>query len=297
MVPFTGLGANGGYRGDAWLRNRIAVFKMFVLPALMAQTKREFILWVSWRPEEQYNRLVQDFKRSLDKLRGLTTVFTFNGLCFWDDKYPDAQASDRLRKNLAYTLPKLSGFVGDSEWVYLTIQPSDDIYANDTVERLQAIEPGKKAIGFRHGYVMNYATKEVAEYNPTTLSPFTTIIFPKDKFLNPLEHYRYIGPYRSHEYVFDHLPGTFLEGRGYMVGTHGENISTTWNIPYKGREILGEEREKIWLRFACWDADPIIVHRHLRLWLRVIINALPRPLQKLFKTIYHLIRNAYYAVR
>lgn len=294
--PFTGLGSNEGYRGDAWLKNRIAIFKRFVLPSLMAQTKREFILWVSWRPQEKNNPIVKEFKRSLDGLRGLTTVFTYSGLCFWDDKYPEQVASERLKRALSMTLPQLAGFVSDAEWVYLTIQPSDDIYATDVVEKLQSVPPGRKALGFHHGYVMNYATKEVAEYNPTTLSPFTTIIFPRETFLDPKEHYQYTGPYSSHEYVFSHVQGEYLDGRKYLVGTHGENISTTWNIPYKGREILGSEKEKIWLEFACWDADPIVIHRRMRLVLRMLINLFPRPIQTILKTTYHVIRKIYYVI-
>lgn len=297
-VPFTGLGLHGGYRGDKWLRNRIQVFKRFVVPSLMAQTDRNFLLWVSWRPEEKENPQVKDLKRSLEGLRGLTTVFTYHGLCFWDDKYPDHEAEKRLRRSLALSLPSLRSHVEGSEWVYLTIQPSDDMYASNSFARIKAVESSeKRAIGFKHGYVMNYATKEVAEYDPDTLSPFTTIVFPVEKFTDPKAHYSHIGPYKSHEYVFDGKEPVYLEGRGYCVGVHGENISTAWSIPYKKREILGEEKERIWLKFGCWDADPVIIHKRMRLLLRNVYNLLPRSVQSLAKSLYHSVREIYVNAR
>ncbi|GAF73917.1 unnamed protein product, partial [marine sediment metagenome] len=64
------------------------------------------------------------------------------------------------------------------------------------------VEPKDKlAMGFKPGYIMNYCTGEVAEYNPETNPPFYTIIFPVDKFLNPYNHIDYTGPYESHEYI------------------------------------------------------------------------------------------------
>lgn len=245
--------------------------------------------WVSWRPQEKTNPLVIEFKKTLDRMRGLTTVFTFNGLCFWDDKYPDHIASERLKRSLSMTLPKLSGLVGDSKWVYLTIQPSDDIYCVNAVESLHSVKPEEKAIGWKKGYVMNYATKEVAEYNPDTLPPFTTIIFPTETFLDPIKHYKYIGPYKSHEYVKDHLKLETLEGRGFMVGTHGYNISTTYVHPYRGRILKEDEQERVWLDFACWDADPIPPQKkRFGLVLRIIVNSFPKPL-------HDFVRRNYYA--
>lgn len=297
--PFTGLGNNDGYRGDEWLRHRITVFKRFVLPSLMRQTKKEFILWVSWRPKERHNPQVMELERMLKQLRGFSTVFTYAGTCFYDDKYEDDLARERLKRSLSMSLPSLEPHVKDADWVYLTIQPSDDVYELSAVEKIQSVAPvDGKAVAYRHGYIMNYATKEVAEYDPETLSPFSTVIFAKDTFIDSKKHFERIGPYRSHEYVFDHMEESeWLEGRGYMVGTHGENISTTWNIGYKGKEVLGTLRDEVWLKFACWDADPVVVHKSLRLVLRTVFNFLPVPVQKIVKITYHSFRELYYAFK
>src|SRR3990167_5081319 len=112
-TPFTGLGLHSGFRGNTWLRNRIKIFEEFTLRSIMNQSEKDWILWVSWRPEEKSNKLVQEFKKRLDGIRDLKFVFTYGGLCFYDDKYEDGEAKKRLLYNLHRTLPKLRKYVED----------------------------------------------------------------------------------------------------------------------------------------------------------------------------------------
>ncbi len=290
-TPFTGLGLYGGYRGDAWLRNRIRVFKSFVLPSLLSQSNRNFILWCSWRPEDRKNQLVIDFKSFLESFRGFSYVFTFDGICIYDDKFDDKTAKGRLLNSLSKTLPELNQVVGDAEWVYMTIQPSDDLYDTEAINTIQFQEPKeKKAVGWKRGYVMDYSTKQTALYDPDTTPPFTTFIFPKETFLDPQKHFDYIGPYKSHEFVPDYFSYQELPGRAFCVGTHGANISTTWNHPYKGPELEGYEREVAWLKFGVWDSDPVTVPKSITIKLRSVINSLPKPLHDLLRIIYHYVR-------
>lgn len=249
-VPFTGLGKYNGFRGNRWLKNRIQIFKQFVVPSLQAQTCQEFTLWISWRPEEKDNKQVKELQEWLTQT-GLKVVHTFHGVCFWDDKYENEVARLRLVNNLHYTMGDLHDVVGESEEVLMTIQPSDDLYDKHAVETLQFMFANEdwQAIGFKKGYIINYWTKEVAEYNPTTNPPFYTIRFPKKTFLDPLKHLDYtalkqdVGKYKkgtplpSHEYVGDCLKYAQIDERGFMVGTHLENISTTWQIPFKGDKV------------------------------------------------------------
>ena len=289
--PWTGLGLYQGYRGDAWLRNRIQVFKNFVLPSLLNQSKQEFILWCSFRPEERKNPIVQDFKKFLNSIRGLSYVFTFHGICIYDDKYEDGPARSRLYHSLSQTLPELKEVVGDAEWVYMTIQPSDDCYASEAIKQIQEQEPEtKKAIGWKKGYIMDYGTKRIALYDPDTLPPFTTFIFPKETFLDAQQHFDYIGPYESHEFVPDHFTYQELPGRGFLVGTHGSNISTVFNHPFKGPELSSPEKEATWLRFGVWDSDPVLAPKGVTLHLRTFINALPKPIHNLLRNLYHYVR-------
>src|SRR3990167_11075759 len=166
-VPFTGLGLYGGYRGKRWLRNRIQIFKQFVIPSLLAQTSKNFVLWISWRHEERFNPLVKEFKSYLDEIKDFKTVFTYSGVCFYDDKYPDDKAKARLAEAVHGSLADLFEPIGVTDYVYMTIQPSDDCYHKEMVAQIQsAFEkmPEVQVLAFKKGYVMDYKTRDLAEW-------------------------------------------------------------------------------------------------------------------------------------
>ena len=238
-TPFTGLGMYGGYRGKRWLRNRIAVFKQFVIPSLQNQTDQDFVHWISWRPEERDNPLVRELYYYMKNTANYEFVFTYSGLCFYDDKLPHDVAMDKLIMNLHKTSHELVDILEDN--VLMTIQPSDDLYRKDMVEFMKKtlLQTDYQAAGYTKGYIMNYGTKEVCEYNPKTNPPFFTIKFTKEVFINPSLHANYTGPYQSHEYVGKYLKYMQVDTRGFLVGTHGENISTHFSHPFKGVQVYG----------------------------------------------------------
>lgn len=280
-VPWTGLGLFGGFRGNRWLKNRIKVFKQFVIPSLQAQSNKNFTLWCSWRPEEKRNPHVQAFIHYLESITEFTSIHTFHGICFWDDKYPDEVANNRLLTNLHDTLGEMIDYTGgknEYEWVLMTIQPSDDCYAKHVVSFLQNAFSDKdlakvQAIGFSKGYMMDYLTKEVSEYNPETNPPFFTIKFPREIFIDPLKHAQYTGPYKSHEYVGDKLKYVQIQERGFLVGCHGENISTTYVHPYKGK-VLNQDILK---DFGLENVPPLEIRTSLR---RAVLRRLPHKVQR-----------------
>ncbi len=268
--PFTGLGLHNGFRGNRWLKNRIAIFKQFVIPSLKHQTSQNFILWISWRREEKHNKIVQEFVRDLKIEFGPNKVLhTYAGICFYDDKYSDEIAQNRLIIALHDSLSDLLNVIGECDYILMTIQPSDDLYHYQAVEGIQKFfenHPEFQAVGFKKGYICNYNTMEVAEYNPDTNPPFYTVKFPRNVFIDPLSHANYTalktdsGKYKkgtpcpSHEYIPQCLKYAIIgDLRGFLVGTHGVNISTTYNIPYKGVPV-----EKEILRdFGIFDGLPL----------------------------------------
>lgn len=294
-VPFTGLGIKGGFRGNVWLKNRIEVFKKFVIPSLVNQSKRDFVLWLQWRPEEEGNYLVMKLHQTLADMRDMPVVFTYGGLCFEDDKYDRPDSLNRLKANLERTLPELQPVVAGEDTVLMTIQPSDDLYLSHAVESIQArakqvaVPQTPQSVGFREGYIMNYKTLEVAEYarveqatdqestyTTNTIPPFFTVIFPRSIFLDPEAHMQWTGPYRSHEYIGDHTKYHELKGPGFVVGTHGENTSTTWGHRYRGKVLEGDEREKVMLQAGLYGAEPLQVEQDkLRNAENKIVNSLP----------------------
>ena len=147
-VPFTGLGLYGGFRGNRWLRNRIKIFEQFVIPSLKAQTNQNFSLWISWRPEEKRNPIVREF---IKQNWGIETIHTFHGLCFWDDKFSDDIAQNQLLTNLHGTMGELVDHIGDVDYVFMTIHPSDDCYNKNAVKGIQTCFkeiPTLEAFGF-----------------------------------------------------------------------------------------------------------------------------------------------------
>ena len=311
MVPFTGLGLHNGFRGNQWLINRIKIFNEFVLPSILAQGN-DFTVWFCWRPEEEFNSLVVEFQTTLDSIEGLNTIHTFGGIPFWDDKYDDETASERLLRTLQISLPSLREVVKE-DYVLLTIQPSDDMYLStgatelkNTFEKLLVDNPENTriSVGWRLGYIMNYQTKEIAEYSThgwksdtistyhtDTIPPFFTIGFPKDIFLDPIKHYRHIGPYKSHEYIADHTDYHTIQGRGFIVGCHGENISTTYNHRYKGKVLSREEAEVILVKTGNLLSEPLKIKPSFRLKARSFVNKIPG--RDILKKLYYLLPGKY----
>jgi hypothetical protein len=125
---------------------------------------------------------------------------------------------------------------------------------------------------------MDYLTGRVAEWNPKTNPPFYTIKFKREVFIDPLRHVSFAG-FKSHEYLGDNLRLLPLYERGFLVGTHGENISTVFNHPFKGNDVPRTVLENFGidgapnleidtsLRKKIMRLLPHKVQRKLRFWL------------------------------
>lgn len=288
MCPFLGLGRIN--RGDTWLKNRLDIFHRFTLQSILNQTDRNFVLWISWRPQDKNNPIIQQFKRDLDRIMDLRVVFTYGGLCFYDDKYEEAEALDNLRRNLEATLPELEAAVGRDSEVRVLLQPSDDMYLPHAVKAINKVQAGRAA-GFTKGYIMSYATKEVAEYNPVTSPPFYAMTFQRGEFLSPAKHFDLIKDIKSHEDIALQLGFVKLPGRGFIVGTHGANISTTFNSRFKGRKLTKQKTAELLIATGTWQSLPIKLKLSGRMRLRQIVNRLP--LNNLLKRWYYKLPGKY----
>lgn len=287
-TPFTGLGLYHGFRGNRWLRNRIKIFKQFVIPSLLNQTDRDFLHWISWRKEEKNNRYVRQLEDYLSKIPNYKFVFTYGNVCFYDDKYPRNEAIDRLADALLDSTGTLLDHITEPE-LCVMIQPSDDLYSKQTVSSVKEALKNYEAVSYRSGYIANYLSKNVLEYNPNTNPPFYAIKFKREIFFDIPKHMAYTSlkrdvgeypkgtPQPSHEYLPDCFNTCYFDGRGFLVGTHGENISTHFNHPFRGREIRGYEREQVLDLFGISQVEPLSLPKSLRKW---IIRKLPFKWQK-----------------
>lgn len=294
-IPWTGLGLYNGFRGNRWLRNRIRIFKQFVVPSLLAQSRKDFVLHCCWRWEEKSNPLVQELEAYLKER--FQVIFTYGGVMFWDDKYPDDEAERRLLSSLHQTLSPLTDTVSQADEVIWTLQPSDDCYRSDAFEGIRGMfeQTSLDAFGFKRGYVMNYLTGELAEWNPTTNPPFFSIRFKREVFLDPLKHATFTGPYKSHEYVGDKLKYAAIDVPGFLVGTHTENISTIFNHPFA--HPLRENRDRVLGDFGLRDVGLLKLKPSIRKWfLRKLPPHVQRKVrywvgERFWAKIYHALRN------
>ena len=280
--PFTGLGLYGGYRGKRWLRNRIQIFKQFVIPSLKAQTHQNFVLWLSWRHEDRNNPLVRELydwlKDNYEQFSHAKFVFTYAGVCFWDDKYSDVEAHERLINSIHQSMPELFNFIGGAEHVLMSIQPSDDCYHKTMVKEVQDVfeaDATIQAVAYKRGFVMDYKTKELRLWNPTTNPPFYTIKFTRQLFTDPLKHIEYAG-IKSHEYL-DVLKIHPMEERGFLVGTHGENISTVFNHPFATPLPETWQPFSVLYHFGLENVDALTIPTSVR---RALMRRLPHGWQR-----------------
>lgn len=267
--PMTGLGLFAGFRGNRWYRNRLKILKQFVIPSLLNQTDRDFVFWMSFREEERNNPHTKELEAYLQTIPNFPFLLTFTGVFFWDDKYPEDIARERLFRTLQYGLPKLFDCTSDAEEIHWLLQPSDDCYHKETIASVKKAfqDPEMQAVGYTKGYICNYTTKEVLEYNPRTTPPFFAIKFSRQTFFDPGKHMNYTGPFQSHEYIGDKLKMAYFEGRGFLVGTHTENISTHFNHPYGGAPIVEAEKELLLESFGLSQAPPLDLPWSFRKWL------------------------------
>ena len=250
-TPFTGLG-KPGFKDNDWYQKRIEIFKENTLKSLQGQTNQFFVHWISFREEELQNDLT---KQLFSYLCGVQwrTVFTFGGLCWWDDKYK----FDKLYERLKSTLPSLEEIVGDAHYVYETVLASDDMYHKGVMESIDK-QPFayKRALVHWNGYVRDINTSKIAEWNPQPghLPPFYTIMYPADVFLDPKKHTEYVKGFRSHEDIERLFDCVRMPDQRYCVNIHGNNLSTFWEWeengekhihPYIGKEIPEEEKGQI----------------------------------------------------
>ena len=285
--PFVGLGLYRGFRGNRWLKNRIKIFKQFVVPSLQNQSCTDFILLISWTREMRHNSYVKELVKYMDTIKEFKTVHTYNGVLFYDDKYSDTEARDRLITAIHGSMPNLLDHISQCDYVLLTIQPSDDCYDRTAVQGIQTVfrETDLEGVGFTKGYICDYLTKQIAEYNPTTNPPFYTIKFPRDTFTDPLKHYNFtalkkdVGKYKvgtacpSHEYVEYCVKYGKINVRGFLVGCHTENISTYYNHPFKGNDV----DRNLLRNFGIYDVPPLKLRFSLRKW---VLRKLPFKIQR-----------------
>ena len=245
-IPFTGLGLYNGFRGQNWFENRAEIFKKYTLQSLANQTDKDFLIWISFRPEEKDNEVTKKIEGYV-KATDISYIFTFNGLMFWDDK--DLERNKTWKERLTEAL---KNFSIKEDYVYLTLLGSDDMFSEDIVEYVKKQEyKNGKALYMKNGYVYNSKTKELADWNnPFSVANYT-LMYERDEFLDAERHIMKQSNLTTHEMIPQIYLAEEIEGRRYCCVIHGLNISTIWDHPYKRKQYFYEkDKEKILEKFG-----------------------------------------------
>ena len=272
MIPFTGVGLYGGYKGDEWFKERIEIFKKYTLRSLQNQKFNKFLLWMTFRKEEFFNPITRELGDFLRKEGGISYVMTFEGLMYHDDKFSGGynrllnfariirdcyrkknikgmlrniksvilSTNSTLRNRLGISLRTLRGIIEkDVEVIFLTRIDSDDMFHKEAIGNINKMGAFRGAQVMGNGYVYNDLTKQLAEWNPKTNPPFHTIVFPADTFFDARKHLKYTKGFKSHEDIPKIFKTKSLGDGLYCVLVHNPNnhISTIWNHPFRGRII------------------------------------------------------------
>lgn len=276
-IPVTGVGLYQGFRGRDWYEYRIEIFKNYTLNSLAQQTTKDWVLWLSFRPEELKDPLTGGLARYLDE-RGFDYVMTFDGLMYHDDKFSrgttyrlynfgrivrDCYRKRRLNglwqgmkelfrdknktlpRRLAKSLATMKANLPKANVIYVTRIDSDDMFHKDALALIQNQPPFDGVYSFQNGYVFNRATQELAYWQPKKHPPFHTIVWQSDNFYDHKKHLAYYGDFKSHEDVPKVWENKRLKEGMYCVLVHnqGKQISTIWNHPFKGKEITENKKE------------------------------------------------------
>lgn len=246
-VPFTGLGLQDGFRGQEWYDYRVKIFEEFTLKSLVNQSCKDFILWISFRPNEKENPTTKKLEESL-KESGLKFILTFDGVMMYDDR--GVEHNEDLVERMQRSLGVIKDKEGSDKWVYVTGLGSDDMLEQDAIKEIQEQKPKMRgATYYLNGYIINTRSKQLARWVRSTSCSKYTIMYPGEIFYDAKKHMEY-ETNKSHEDIPQEYDATLLQDGRYACTVHGANISTGWNNSFRGEEIFGEDKNEIFERFG-----------------------------------------------
>lgn len=211
-----------------WLDRRYEFFGQHTLPSLLAQVDpsragqpyKDWVLWINCQDG------MQDMVRQLRFLlhaKGVKAIWTFGDQCptIEDITLADLTLGERIRC---------------CEYVYVTRIDSDDLYVNDALYHASQVRPTQlgevEASIFRRGYMYDMVANRVGVYYNSS-SPFHTIMYPKEAFIDPVMYGKVWNLIGDHSKVESALYSHGLPHFKFCVLIHGSNFIS--NFDY-GRE-------------------------------------------------------------
>lgn len=242
QVPFTGKTPHGdGFTSQEWYDSRANLFINYTLKSLMQQTNKDFLLWITFRPQEIFNPTTKKIAQAITQ-SGITNIMSFNGTMFTEDKAPWHNVD--LKERLEKCLPTLKEFVADADYVYETNLDSDDTVHKKFSEIVQNYRYKKKgALYMQRGFVYNTQGRVADWLNPTSQQNYT-IMFPTKTYFDAGKRLEYLDGFNTHEQVPTKFEATKMPDGLYCSIIHGGNISTVWDHPFMGKEYFYEDEKE-----------------------------------------------------
>ena len=247
QVPFTGKTPRGDNMTDEWFEKRVEIFIKYTIGSLKYQTNKDFLLWLTFRPEDRDSIITIRIEQALEE-SGIKHILTFNGTMFTEDRatWHNKDLPERLER----ALPILKKFVGDCDYIYETNLDSDDMVHKDFSKFvIEKKFKNKGALYCTRGFAYNTQGR-IADWNNPVSNQNYTLMFPSDIYFDADRRLEYLRGYKSHEEVPEMFDSEKLPDGFYCTVIHGDNITTEWNHPFRGNEYFYEdEKEEILKNF------------------------------------------------
>ena len=232
--PFTGKTPRSDTQSQEWYDKRAKLFEKYTLESLKKQTRKDFIFWASFRPQEIDNPTTKKIEKALKKAE-INYILTFNGSMMTEDRA--LWHNFDLKERLNSALPKLRKLINGADYIYETNLDSDDTVHHTFSEVVQEKEfKHQGALYMTNGY--SYNTDDILSewHNPESNQNYT-VMFPVNTYFDAEKRLEYLKGLKTHEEIPTLFDAEKLPDGLYCTIIHGSNISTVWSHPFRGEIV------------------------------------------------------------
>ena len=234
-TPFTGKRTETGFISQEWYDHRYEIFRDYTIKSLMAQTDKDFLYWVCFRPEELHNPTTNKIKKLLDE-SGLDYKMTFHGINFTDDQVPERNKD--LEERLTEMYKEIPHYKED---IYEVMLDSDDMLHTSYVEMVKKKEFRENgALIMNDGFIYSNRDDRLARWLTPVANQNYLIMFPNKIYYDPKKRLEYLKGLESHEQVPVLFKAEYLQPGMFCSIVHGQNMSTVWGHQFMQQEIYYE---------------------------------------------------------
>ena len=215
-----------------WWDYRLKIFEYYTLPSILNQSNKDFYLIVH----------VDNRFPLLDELERMLKKYTSKYIII----------NDSLESSKQYFKFENKDFK-EAQYVCLTRIDSDDLFHKDVMKEIQQYRfRWRRALILQKGYCYNCINKKLQHYKVFS-PPNSTIMFPKEIFVDIKKRKDYIGELHGHDQVFSRFNSIVLSEDKYIILVHSNNRRTLYyeNAIELGRtEIPTKRHNKILKNFG-----------------------------------------------